>query len=505
MEQGNKKILLNTGVVYARLVITTLIGLLSSRYVLLALGASDFGLYAVVGGVISMLNILSAAMYTTTQRFINVEMGNPQGNLNRIFNISLVLHFGFAILIFLVAETIGLYYIYNYLNVSVEKFSDAVFVFHISTIAAAVGIINVPFQALIQANEKFIQLAAVDILNSITRLLLIVGLLYIEGNSLRLYAIGMSALTVFTLCFYFFACQLQWRKVVEFHIYKKKEIYKKILVFNNYVALGAFSYISRTQASNMLVNYFFGTIVNAAFAIGYTIENYCMIFLSCVGSAAEPQIAQNYAGNNQRSVFLTEILNRISIFLVLLIVVPLFVEIDFVLKLWLKNIPDGTSLICSLTLLSALVRVLFGGMDKIVQASGKNKWFQISGSIIQLSVLPIGYIYYRMGYPAYTIITIYIYATIASSIVSFYLLWRILDFDVKNYFLHVHIPAFKVLSVVAFYVYLYSRISVNTVLEHVMGIIACFLVAVGVIFLLGLSTEERKLFMSFLLRYKKNT
>lgn len=493
MDKNNKKIVLNTGVVYARLIITTIIGLFTSRYVLLALGASDYGLYSVVGGVISMLNVLSVAMYTTTQRYINVEMGNPSGNLNKIFNISRLLHIGFAIFFLLVAEPIGVYYIYNFLNVAPGKFYDALFVFHISTIAAAFGIINVPYQALLQAKEKFAQMAFVDVLNCIARLLLILSLLYVEGNVLRIYAVGMSILTIFTLCFYNIACGIQWRDVIKYRFYSDKRLYKEILVFNNYVALGATSYLSRTQASNMLVNYFFGTLVNAAFAIGYTIENYCIMFVSNVGSAAAPQITQNYSNNNERSLFLTEALNKLTIFLTLLVVVPISIELEFVLRLWLKNVPDGALLVCHLTLLSTLARVTLGGMDKLVQASGKNKWFQISGSIIQLSVIPIGYILFKVGLPAYTIIILYIMSTIVSSVLGFCLMKRILNFDVKQYVKHVFAPSFRVMGILGLFVLVYMKLDVTSLLGHVVGLAIGFLATSMIIYYAGLKISEREM------------
>ena len=203
MKKENKRIFVNTGIVYAKLVITTIIGLLTSRFVLQALGAYNYGLYSVVGGLIAMLGILSAAMHTTTLRFINVEMGKKSGNLNRIFNISRLLHIGFAGFIFLVAETLGMYYIYNYLNVEVGRISDAVFVFQVSTIAAVIGIVNVPNQALLMANEKFFQIAIFDIAKSIMILLFVICLCAKnDGNPLRVYALGMSFLTLISLVFY---------------------------------------------------------------------------------------------------------------------------------------------------------------------------------------------------------------------------------------------------------------------------------------------------------------
>ena len=173
MKPDNKTILKNTIFIYARMIIVIFIGLFSSRFVLQALGVSDYGLYNVVGGLIAMLNFISTAMCTTTRRFVNIEKGKEGGNVNKVFNISLILHVAFAILVLIIAETIGLWYIYNYLNVTAEKMSDAIFVFEISTIVACIGIINVPYQSLIEANERFDIAAIIDITTNVLKLLLV--------------------------------------------------------------------------------------------------------------------------------------------------------------------------------------------------------------------------------------------------------------------------------------------------------------------------------------------
>lgn len=478
---------------YTRLIITTIIGLLTSRFVLQALGASDYGLYSVVGGIITMLGVINIAMHTTTRRYINVEMGKLDGNMNRIFNISRILHYGFAVFILLLAETLGMYYIYNYLNVAPEKFNDAIFVFQVSTIAAAISIINIPYQALLQAFEKFTQVAIFDIISSLSKLVFVVCLIYIEGDALRIYAIGMSCLTLLSLLFYNIACAVQWKDIVRYKFYREFYVYKEILFFNNYVALGATAYLGRTQGSNILVNYFFGTLVNAAFAIGYTIENFCMMFVSNIGAAAAPQIAKNYANNYNRSVFLTEILNKISIYLMLLIVVPLILEMEFVLKLWLKDVPEGTVLICRLTLVSALVRTFFGGLDKLIQASGKIRWFQVVGSIIEISCLPISFILFKFDFPVYIVLVVFISMTGVGALINYLMMYKILNFDIMSYIKHVLWPSVCVIIAIIIYGLFYVKLSIESFSYHMLGIVSVTLFTIMTIYCLGLNFNEKLL------------
>lgn len=507
MQKDNKKILVNTGIMYGRLIVTTIVGLLISRYVLLALGASDYGLYAVVGGLIAMLNVLSTAMNTTTRRFINVEMGKPDGNLNRIFNISRLLHIGFAIFIFLVAETVGLFYIYNYLNVEPGKLSDAIFVFQISTTAAAICIINVPYQAMLEAHEKFSQIALYDITQNILKLFFVLSLAFFKENTLRIYAVGMSALTLISLSFYNIACFIQWKSIVKYKFYRGFAQYKEILFFNNYVALGATAYMSRTQASNMLVNFFFGTFVNAAFAIGYAIENYCMLFVSNIGAAAAPQITRNYENNQKRSFYLTAALNRVSVYLILILIVPLSLELDFILKMWLKEVPDGAYIVCQLTLASAFTRILFGGKDKIVQASGKIRWFQITGSILDLSCIPISYAFFKFGYPAHTIVAVYVICTVIHGFWTFFLMKILLNFDVWNYVKMVYIPVSLTSIGIAGVIWGYIQFKFDSFAEHIFGIAISAVCCAVCIYFLGLNKDEKTKICQVLIGKikKKNT
>ena len=166
-DTSNKKIALNTIVVYVRIFITMVIGLLTSRFVLQALGASDFGLYNVVGGVIAMLSFISSSLAASTTRFLNYEMGKPDGNTNRVFNVSLLIHAAFMLIILVLAETIGVFYILEYLNVEPGKEADSMFVYQVSTIVACIGLFNIPYQSLFIAHEKFTAIAIIDIINPI--------------------------------------------------------------------------------------------------------------------------------------------------------------------------------------------------------------------------------------------------------------------------------------------------------------------------------------------------
>ena len=505
--KDNERIARNTAIIYLRIILIALIGFLCTRFVMDGLGFYDFGLYGVVGGAITMLGFLSTAMNTTTRRYINVEMGKSDGDPQRIFNICLVVHIGLAILIFLLAETLGLYYIHHWLKVEPSRMHDAVVVFQISTVAACVSIINLPFQSLVEAHEKFFQSAMVDIIANLFRLGMVIALMYWSGNRLYFYAVGMALMTFLTMLMYHVLCRRQWPSIIKWHFYKGKDIYREIIAFNNYTALSALAYIARGNGSKLIVNFFFGPLVNSAMEPAYQVENFSVTSVNRLGNAASPQINRNYGGGNvERSVSLVTKMSRYSELMMTVIVFTALVELDFVLDLWLKDVPDGALLFTQWTLVSALVRSFVGGTQTLEQASGRIKWFQICNSIMSLACLPIAFVAYKLGAPAPAIIQIYIGYSLTYRIVEFWLLHRLIGFKVGEYIRKAYVRPLVVVALMAAWLLAYraSMPSDITLWLRLAGIAATGLVSCLVAFFIGLYPWERDLIFSRL-RLKRSS
>ena len=495
----NARIAKNTLIIYVRMVFVILIGIVSARFVLQALGASDFGLYKVVGGLIAMLGFLSTAMSTTTRRFINIEMGKPDGDPNRIFNILMVVHIALAGVILLFAETFGLWYIHHVLNVESGKIPDAVFVFQVSTLVACMGIINLPFQSLIESFEKFILSSLIDIGTNLVKLALVIVLLYWPGNALRFYALCMSVVTFLSLLLYHGCCRRMWPSIIRWNPQRGKENYKEILWFNNWTALSALAYIGRTQGSNLIVNWFFGTFVNGALAVAYELENFSVMSINRISSAAAPQITQNYGGgNHNRSLDLVYKISRYSALLMTVLVFCAWVELDFVLDLWLKDVPDGALLFCQWTMASALVRSFTGGTQTLEQATGRIKWFQIVNSAMSLACLPLGWLAFRLGAEPVTIIQIYIAYSVLYRLVEFWLLHRLLDFKVGSFVRKAYLRPLVVVSLMGLYFAAYRALVPAGMVPagRLAGIALTFVVSCLLVFCVGLFPWERQSVMS---------
>ena len=491
---NNKRIAKNTIVVYARLIIVTIIGLLTSRLVLQRLGVSDYGLYSVVGGVITMFSVISGSMSATTIRFLNYEIGKNEVNPNKIFNLCNVTHIAFAFIILILAETIGLFYIYNYLNVEPGKEGDAMFVFQVSTIVACIGIINVPYQSVFVAKEKFVLLAIINIAFSIIKLGLVGLLFFYKGdNALKLYAIIMSVSTFLSFIIYHYLCYKDWPDLVRWKFYKNFKNYKEILNYNNYNILASIAYVGRSQGSNILINYFFGTVVNGAYGIARTVEGFVMSFTVNFDTAAAPQITQNVGkGDIEQASSIACRSCRMCILLSLLAALPLFLEMELVLKLWLGTVPDYTVSFCRYMIIAVVVAATGGGFLRLKDAMGKIKWFMLQYSFWYLLSFPVGYLLLKLGCPPVTVVIIYVVTDLINRLCQIYLMKRIYNFDIISFCKKAYTRPLIIILMMTIYSIIYLHINISSTVEHVIALFLTGIVALILIYTIGLTASERK-------------
>ena len=446
---NNKTIAKNTIVIYIRLITVALIGLLSTRFIVKALGAEDYGLYNVVGSIVVMINLVNTVMITTTYRFIAFEMGKKEiGNINKIFNISLSIHFLLAILVFIIGATIGLLYIDNYLNVAINKLPDARFVFWMSLTACLFSIISIPHQGLLTAMEKFSTIAIVEILRNVFILIISIILLFFCGNRLRLYALLMFGTIVIVSLLFIGVCEWKYRKYVKLALQTDKKIYKEMFKFSSWIAMGAVASVGQSQGSSMIMNYFFGTILNAAYGVAQTINYFVGHFSGSIANAATPQITKNYSGNNkQRAINLASYISKYTVFLMLVFSVPILLETEFLINLWLgeNSVPEYAVILSRLMIVNLIIQGLGSGLISLVQATGKIKWFQIILSGTSLMALPLSWVLYKLGFPPQTIVYCFMGMALLNVVWRQLLLNKMINFDVMQL---LKISYFKIIYVV---------------------------------------------------------
>ena len=312
----------------------------------------------------------------------------------------------------------------------------------------------------------------------------------------------MCIVSFLSFIMYYLVCNKKWRSVVRFKLYNNSSsLYKEILVFNNYTAMGAAAVIGKSQGGNLLVNYFFGTIVNGAFAIAYQVDNYVYMFVNKLTLASNPQIAKNYSkGTIERSNTVLEKNTKYSILIMIVFYFTLVVDLDYILELWLGDVPDGTTLFCFLTLTSALVRSFSEGTNGYIQASGKIKWFQILSSITLLISLPIAYVLFYLKYDAYWILICYIATDLLYRIISLVLMYKILGFNIYRYIRKSYASPICCICIMIIVVYFLQMLNVNTFMQHFCLILITCFSSICSVFLIGLDKREKSMICNFLKR-----
>lgn len=488
----NKKIACNSLIIYIRLCVVSLISVALSRVVLNALGASDFGLYNVVGGIVVLLNVINTSMASSTYRYLAFEIGKGKlGNPNKIYNSSFIIHFVFGGLILIIGTPFGLYYINNLLNVTPESLSDARFVFFFSIISAAINTMFIPNQGLLVAYEKFSASAIIDIVSNVLKLIIILLFIYSDCNRLRLYSLIMFGYTMCSCMLYYFYCRKKHNDVVRYNLYTDKNLYKEMLSFSGWTAYGAAANIGKGQGSAIIINYFFGTLVNAAYAIALQVESFVMMFARSLNSAAVPQTTKCFsAGDYSRAISITSRISKYTFLLMGLVSYPLIVEIGFVLKLWLTDVPEGADLFVQIILLGNMIGCLAEGIPNLINAAGKIRAYQVVVNSLLMLGLPLAFLFYKLGCPPVTICVVYCVINFFNSFVKLYMLNRVVKFNVKGFMKSSHLRIFYVTIPLMFFYCLYKV--PDTTVFHVIGLILAFLYYVIVSFYFGLDKCERQ-------------
>ena len=433
MQNDNILILKNSGILFFRLLLTSVIGLFSSRFVIRSLGASDFGLYSVVGSVVVMMAFLNGTLTTMSYRYIAYEMGKGEkAGVNRVFNISLVIILCLALFVLLLTETAGVYYVNNFLNVAPGKLSDALFVLRFSTYAIVFSIVSIPYQGLVTAQEKFAVQATIEIIRSVLVFLVALAIVYYMGNRIRLYALLIAIVNIVPALLFFTYCKRKYSEIVKWHFQRGKNKYKEMVSFSGWVLIGGAASIGQTAGSALIINAFFGTVLNATFGIANQVKSIVLMFARNLAQAAIPQITKSFSsGNTKRTINLAAYISKYICFLMLVPALPILLETDFLLTLWLGDIPPYTVIFCQLMIINALIGGLGGGLPAVIQATGKIKYFQIILSTTSLLSLPIAYLLFKAGYPPPSILVAFISTAVINVVVWQILLKKIIDFNVS--------------------------------------------------------------------------
>ncbi|HEY5592062.1 MAG TPA: oligosaccharide flippase family protein [Paludibacter sp.] len=396
--ESNKRIAKNTILLYFRMFLTMGVSLYTSRIVLNTLGVEDFGIYNVVGGVVMMFSFLNSSMSSATQRFLSFELGKKDyAQLKKVFSMSVNIHTIIAVTIFILAETIGLWFLNTKLVIPDERMNAANWVYQFSIISFMLTVMNVPYNATIIAHERMSVYAYVSIVEVILKLIIVFVLVWMGFDKLKLYAVLVFGVSVVVWIIYKTYCKRNFTET-NYQFFWEKSLYKTLINFSGWDLYGNMSVMARTQGVSILLNLFFGPILNAANGIAIQVQSAIMAFAGNVVMAIRPQIVKSYAiGDYNQTIKLVMTATKYTYILLLFISLPILLEMHFILNLWLKEVPSYTVLFCQYT----LTFNFFANMSVIVisaiHATGKIKRPSLINGTLYLSVIPLSYVAFKLG------------------------------------------------------------------------------------------------------------
>jgi O-antigen/teichoic acid export membrane protein len=404
----NSKIARNSIILFLRLIVVSIIGLVTSRLVLQALGVSDYGLFNVVGSIVGIMALLNTVLVSTTFRYIAFELGaGDEVAVNQVYNTSLVIHTTLAVVVVALSETLGVGYIRSHLNIEQSRVADALFVFRMSVAGTAVSILGIPAQGLVVAKERFGVVAVVEVTRSCLALGVALYILRTIGDPLRLYAALIAVVTIIPALVYILYTRRYFPDLTQWAFPRSTTRYREMITFSVWILFGASASVGEIQGSALLLNAFFGTLVNAAYGVANQINTMIRMFAQNVNQSAIPQITKSFGGGDtNRTNSLVAVTSKYTFFLMLIPSVPLLLECDFFLNLWLKEVPAAAPLFVRLLIVNSLFAGMNAGVPAAVQATGNIKYFQIVTSTLSLLPLPIAYFLFTHAYPPQTLFVV---------------------------------------------------------------------------------------------------
>jgi Na+-driven multidrug efflux pump len=438
--QAAHRVAKNTGILYARMAITVFISLYATRLVLAALGVADFGLFNVVGGVIAMLGFLNSSMAAATQRFMSFAQGaGDLEKVKRIFNMSTVLHAGIAVLMVLVLEITGYFFLNEILNIAPDRLEVAKIIYHFMVISTFFTVLSVPYEAVITSHENMLFYAILGILESVLKLGIALYLSYSAFDHLIAYGFLMAALSIFLLILRRIYCHRTYAEcVLDFRKYYEKNLMKEISSFAGWSLLDSSSSMISNFGQGLILNVFFGTLINAAQGIALQICGQLAAFSNTMLKALNPLIDKSAGARNKELVIKITFLGcKISYLLFAILVIPVIIELPYIFKIWLNTVPNYAVIFCRLLLIRTLIEMMFVSLSSSINAFGNIKKIKIYSSLINILPLIISYFLFKNAFPPYSLYIVFIFISIIIAFTTLYFANKFVGISLRDFFFDV--------------------------------------------------------------------
>lgn len=500
---SNSRIAKNTIILYLRMVVILLVGLYSSRVILNALGVVDYGIYNIVGSIVVLFSYLDSALSLATTRFYSYELPYGIERVKTVYNTSMIVQIAFALIILLIAETLGLWLVNYKLVIPLDRLGAANWVYQFSLITTFLSIISIPFNSAITSHEKMSVYAVISTLEALLKLLVALAIVYSPIDYLVFYGLGLLVISLLLFFVKYIYCKRKFEEV-KFEWQFSRPLFKKMFAFVGWNFFGATAGVSVGQGLNFIINIFFGPAINAARGIAFQVQGAMNQFINNINTAVNPQIVKRYSIGEIDSMFkLVFFSSKISFLLLTFVSMPILVDAPIILKIWLKEVPDQTVLFTRLMLVYMITLSLTYSVNMSAQASGNIKKVQLAEGCIVLLNLPVVYILFLIGQPAYVSFISMIIFSIISFMAKLIILSKTIDFPVKKY-LETVLSRITIISFFCLLVYCISvKYSVNTFVFFLVKTIMYSLPVFVFIWFIGFQKNERSYIISLVQKWIK--
>lgn len=482
------------------MLIVMAVTLYTSRVILEVLGATDYGIYNVIGGVVTLMSFLNGALSSSTSRFLTYELGRKDMHqLKQTFSASLNLHIAVAILVVLLAETIGLWFFFHKMTIPADRMQAAFWVYQFSIVTTVVSFTQVPYNASLISHENMSIYAFVGLYEALSKLLIVYLITLSPIDKLVFYSLLLMLNSVCIQIFYRGYTSLHYSEC-RFRWIKDTRLYKKLLGYSGWDLFGGVAVVSQGQGINILLNMFFGPVVNAARAIALQMQVGLSMFVTNYLMAVRPQVIKRFADSDYPGMYkLMFYTTKFSYLLMLGLILPFFFELKFVLHLWLgDNVPDQTVVFTRIILIIGLLQTVQLAQQMVFHAIGRIKIGNIVGGSLMIMALPVSYVALKLGFPAYSVFLIIMVCNVWVQLFGLYLIHRYVPFELTFLLKDVYLPC----AVVSLLALPLPALIIFSFQQSLVRLIVTFFLSeamlVILVWIIALNSTERKMVLGFI-------
>ncbi len=495
--ENNKRIARNTLMLYIRMFLTMAIGLYTSRVVLKVLGVEDYGIYGVVGGVVPMFAFFNSSMASSTQRFLTFEIGKGAvGRVKDVFNSTLFIHAVIALAVFIIAETVGLWFLETQMVIPEVRMNAARWVYQFTVLYSVVSIMCVPYNALIIAYEKMSVFAYISVTEAVLKLLVLYVVLAFDADRLVSYALLMLVLQLAILFTYLFYGKRNF-KAARLEFYCDRLLLREMVSFAGWSLYGNVAFVMFSQGLNILLNVFFGAVVNAARGFAVQVQSAVQMFVGGFQTALNPQIVKYFAEGNLKQMHeLVFSSSRFSFYLLYILSLPVILEAETLLTLWLVDVPQYTVVFVQIMLCIMLVDSMANPLITAANATGNIKKYQKTIGGLLLLILPLSYIALKMGGAPWAVFVVHLIVAMVAQTMRLFIIRPMINLSIREYLTKVMLGVAMVLLFSLPLPLIVKYFMPKGVWSALVVIAVSVVSTTAVVFLLGLGKEEKEFILS---------